>query len=70
MVCIFVKAITKSFHGSPPLVKAEASALKEAITRIGELELSRVVIELRLFASSKRHKEQLQKSIRVSSYYK
>ncbi|MCH92813.1 60S ribosomal protein L23 [Trifolium medium] len=41
---MFVRARTKWLHGCPPPVEAEAWALKEAITWMGELEISRVVI--------------------------
>ncbi|MCI35629.1 60S ribosomal protein L23, partial [Trifolium medium] len=38
----FVKARTTWFHGNPPPMEAEAWALREAITWLVELELSRV----------------------------
>jgi hypothetical protein len=41
-----VKAKTMWFHGTPPPQEAEASALREGILWLGELEYSRVVIEL------------------------
>ncbi|PNX88309.1 60S ribosomal protein l23 [Trifolium pratense] len=43
---MFVRARTKWSHGCPPPVEAEAWVLKEVITWMGELEISRVVIEL------------------------
>jgi ribonuclease HI len=42
----FVKAKTMWFDGNPPPKEAEACALKEGISWLGELEFSKVVIEL------------------------
>jgi len=42
----FIRALTKWLNGSHPLVEAEAIGLREAIIWLGELGLSRVLIEL------------------------
>jgi hypothetical protein len=45
-ICAFEMTEIYLLDGCPPHVEAKARALKEVITWMGELELSRVIIEL------------------------